>query len=127
MSRSFRTSKLPAVALLALILAVVYFLLDPAQYNFFPKCPFYAVTGYKCPGCGSQRAVHALLNLDFPGAFMANPLLVIAIPYIILGFLFDYTRLGERIPRVRKILYGKNAILIVLVIVIAYWILRNIG
>jgi hypothetical protein len=53
-------------------------------------------------------------------------LLVISIPYILGGFLFDYTDLSRRIPAVRKFLYGKTAIILVAILVIAYWILRNI-
>jgi hypothetical protein len=112
--------------MLLLGLGIIYYSLDPADYSIFPKCPFYWLTGYKCPGCGSQRAIHHLLNLDFRGAFTANPLLVISIPYIIGGFLFDYTNLSKRIPRIRKILYGKTAIIVLVVIVIGYWIIRNI-
>ncbi len=118
--------KPPLLLLLLLVLAVIYFALDPAGFSFFPKCPFYWLTGYKCPGCGSQRAVHDLLHLNFRGAFHENPLLVISIPYILGGFAFDYTNLSQRIPRVRKTLYGKTAIILVVIIVIAYWILRNI-
>ncbi len=118
--------KWPIIALVLLVLIILYYKLDPTGYSFFPKCPFYWLTGYKCPGCGSQRAVHDLLHLDFPGAFQQNPLLVISIPYIAGALLFDYTSLNQRFPRARKILYGKTAILIVFVVVIAYWILRNI-
>jgi len=121
-----QTIRVPVVALILLALALLYYSLDPAKYSFFPKCPFYWLTGYKCPGCGSQRVVHHLLNLDLKGAFDANPLLFIAIPYIIGGFLFDYTRLGNRIPRVRKFLYGRTAIIIVFIIVISFWIVRNL-
>jgi len=121
-----RIFKGPLIALIVLAVVIIYYSLDPANYNFFPKCPFHTLTGYKCPGCGSQRAIHDLLNLDLKGAFHANPLLVMAIPYILLGFIFDYTSLSNRIPRVRRFLYGKTAILIVLGIVIFYWIWRNI-
>ena len=121
----FRTFKWPLTALLILILAVIYYTLDPALNQFFPKCPFYWLTGYKCPGCGSQRAVHYILNGEIVPAFQANPLLVSAIPYIILGFAFDYTSLRTRYPALRKRLFGKTAILISIVIVMAYWILRN--
>jgi len=118
--------KWPLIALILLVITVIYYTLDPADYSFFPKCPFYWLTGYKCPGCGSQRAIHHLLHLDFPGAFKENPLLVISIPYIIGGFLFDYTKLNDTFPRTRKILYGKIAIKIVFIIVISFWIIRNI-
>jgi hypothetical protein len=118
--------KIPLISFLLLVLVLVYYSLDPTEYSIFPKCPFYWLTGYKCPGCGSQRAVHYLLHLDFRGAFYANPLLVMAIPYIIGAFLFDYTNLSNTFPRIRKVLYGKIAIIIVVIIVIAYWFIRNL-
>jgi hypothetical protein len=106
-------------------LAIVYFILDPSR-GLFPKCPFYWLTGYKCPGCGSQRAVHELLHLHFAAAFKENALLVTSIPYILLGFFFDYTNLGQLWPRVRKTLFGLHAIIVIAVIVISWWIFRNI-
>ena len=109
---------------LALLIAI-YYLVDPAGQKWFPKCPFYWLTGYKCPGCGSQRVVHHLLHFDLEGALRANALLVIALPYILLAFLFDYAGLKTRCPRARKILFGFNAILFLLVIVIGWWFLRN--
>ena len=126
MFRISRVFKWPLIALALLVLVVIYYWVDPADYDFFPKCPFYVITGYKCPGCGSQRAIHQLLNLDIGEAFRANPLLVVAIPYILLGFAFDYTSLKDKYPAVKRRLFGTAAIILVFVIVIAYWILRNI-
>ena len=37
------------------------------------QCPFYALTGVPCPGCGLTRAGLCLLQLDFAGAFALNP------------------------------------------------------
>ena len=68
-------------------IAVVYKYLDPSVVPIFPRCPFRLLTGYLCPGCGSQRAIHHLLNLDLPGAWRMNPLLVIALPYLLLGLI----------------------------------------
>lgn len=126
MFRISRVFKWPLIALALLVLVVIYYWVDPVDYDFFPKCPFYVITGYKCPGCGSQRAIHQLLNLNITEAFRANPLLVVAIPYILLGFAFDYTSLKDRFPVVKKHLFGPVAIVLVFIIVIAYWILRNI-
>jgi hypothetical protein len=39
-----------------------------------PPCPFHALTGLPCPGCGATRAVLALARGDIAGAFGWNPL-----------------------------------------------------
>ncbi|MFD0975553.1 DUF2752 domain-containing protein [Salinimicrobium gaetbulicola] len=111
--------------LLALI--VVYAVYDPSKNGFFPPCPFHSFTGLQCPGCGSQRAVHHLLNFDIISAVHQNALLVIAIPYVLLGLLFDWIlKPSEKVLKWRKILFGKNAILFVFSLVIFFWIFRNI-
>ncbi len=71
------------VGLAALVVAAsVYFTFDPSHSAWFPKCPFLVLTGYKCPGCGSQRAVHALLTGNLATAWHYNALLVVALPFI---------------------------------------------
>ena len=73
--------------------AVMYGLLDPARHALFPKCPFLMLTGgLRCPGCGSQRAVHALLHLEFKEAFLYNPMVVISIPFLVLLALAAITK-----------------------------------
>lgn len=115
------------VAVLLVAAVVVYAKFDPAGNRWFPKCPFRLATGYDCPGCGSQRAAHALLNLDIAAAFRHNALMVVAIPYVIVGAVFDVRRDGgERYRLWRKRLFGPTAVRIVLVAVIGFWILRNI-
>ena len=67
------------------VLGLIYWKFNPVQFDdFFPKCPFLWLTGLKCPGCGSQRAVHFLLNLDFQQAFHFQPLMVLSLPYLII-------------------------------------------
>jgi len=116
---------LPGLLFLVLMI-VIYYLFDPTGQKWFPKCPFYWLTGYKCPGCGSQRVIHDLLHFNLTAAFRENALLVIALPYILLAFLFDYAGLKTRWPYVRKVLFGFNAILVLLVIVFSWWVIRNI-
>lgn len=97
------------------------------QTNFFPQCPFHWLTGYDCPGCGSQRAIHDLLNLQFTKAFHQNALLMVSIPYLLLGFGFQSIKPStEKSLRWRKWLFGKTAIYCIVGIVVAFWILRNI-
>jgi hypothetical protein len=116
---------LPGLLFLVLMI-VIYYLFDSTGQKWFPKCPFYWLTGYKCPGCGSQRVIHDLLHFNLTAAFRENALLVIALPYILLAFLFDYAGLKTRWPYVRKVLFGFNAILVILVIVFSWWVIRNI-
>ncbi len=51
-------------------------------------CPFHAVTGLWCPGCGVTRMCLALLRLDIAGAWQANPVLLLLLP--LLGGLLGY-------------------------------------
>lgn len=66
-----------------ILAGVVYYTLNPTSSSLFPKCPFFVWTGWKCPGCGSQRAVHALLHGDVAAAWGYNALLVVSLPIII--------------------------------------------
>jgi hypothetical protein len=49
---------------------------DPASTWWFPSCPFYTLTGWLCPLCGSLRAVHAMLRGSPAAALTFNPLTV---------------------------------------------------
>ena len=114
-------------ALIFIALAVIYTLFDPATVNFFPSCPFHSMTGLLCPGCGSQRAVHHLLNLQFTAAFHQNALLIVSMPYVLTGFVID--RLPQPSPvisKYRQIFYGRNAIFLILFIIFSFWIIRNL-
>jgi len=109
-----------------IVLVVVYRNFNPAGNAYFPKCPSQLITGLKCPGCGSQRAVHHLLNFNLKEAFRMNALMVISIPYIITGFAFDLIPVNERMLKWRKRLFGEKAIYTILFIITIYTILRNI-
>ena len=57
----------------------------PARFPF-PRCPFLLLTGLYCPGCGSQRAVHALLHGQVARAAGLNLLAaVLSLPILALG------------------------------------------
>jgi hypothetical protein len=106
-------------------LGFAYKKFDPAKHSF-PACPFLKVTGYKCPGCGSQRAIHHLLNGDIKQAFYLNPLLILAIPYILVGWILDFSKLSGAGLKFRNTFYGQKAIMVVLIIIVGFWVGRNV-
>lgn len=69
-------------AIVALCLAVVY-RFAPGEGTFYPQCLFFQWTGWECPGCGSTRALHALLHLRLAEAVALNPLFTIAFPLLL--------------------------------------------
>lgn len=109
-----------------IFLGLIYFFIDPSIYHM-PRCPFYSLTGYQCPGCGSQRALHALLHLNIPTAFTYNPLMVISLPYVLLGFMLNFFNKNKPwVKWLRINLFGIYAIWGWIIIIFAFGIFRNI-
>ena len=108
-------------------MAFVYATFDPSLTNYFPACPFYSLSGLLCPGCGSQRALHHLLNLQIQAAYSYNPLLVLSLPYVLAGAVYDRIPINApQLEKIRQLFYGRKAILLVLIIIISFWIFRNL-
>jgi hypothetical protein len=123
---NFKTLSIVVGTLVVLALVPIYHYFPPETTPGFPRCPFRLVTGYQCPGCGSQRAIHHLLNLRVGKAFAANPLLVISLPYLLLGFFIEYTPWGTRLWGVHRLLYGRTAAWVAFFIVCSFWLGRNL-
>ena len=108
-----------------LLITGYYFFLNPyEQEYFFISCPFYKITGYQCSGCGSQRAFHEILHLNFREAFHQNALVLFGIPYFSLIFFTSFFQ--EKFAKLRQLLIGKKTILILFFIVILFGIFRNL-
>jgi hypothetical protein len=107
-------------------LSVVYYLFNPAKYGFFPRCPFYVLTGFDCPGCGSQRAIYCLLHGNLMDAINYNVLLVISIPFLLIHFFYKVKGLILRKDIRWGVIYHPLTPKIILVLVMVFWICRNI-
>ncbi len=119
--------KVTIIVLLSVVLVtalVVYFLFDPATTPF-PRCPFLMLTGWQCPGCGSQRAIHSLLHLDIAAAWRYNALLVLSIPYLLLLVVAEWGG-ARRESRLYRALNREWLIWSYFALVIAWWVARNI-
>lgn len=106
-------------------LLLLYAMVDPATTVWMPKCFIHVVTGWDCPGCGSQRAVHALLHGDFRGAFAANAFLVCLLPYLLL---LAYAELRKRHhPKLYRALCNPGVIAALMFLVVVWTVFRNIA
>lgn len=105
--------------------AAVLFLFDPSAYAFYPPCPFHALTGLWCPGCGTTRALHELLRGDFAAAFGLNPLMVLMLPYMGYSAL-SYASLGLRGRLLPEVLTSPVWAWLALGMIVSYWFLRNL-
>lgn len=107
------------IGIAVLSLLSLYFFFEPVQGSLFPECPFYAYTGLYCPGCGSQRATHDLLHLNILEAIDHNPLMMGVLFFAGTSFLISRSFYY-------KILYSPKTPWVLLIIVVVFWILRNL-
>lgn len=104
----------------------VYYFFNPSHYSLFPKCPFHSLTGFDCPGCGSQRAIHALLNADIAAACNFNILLVASIPFLFIHFAYRAVGIIQKRNLKWQVIYHPVAPRVIFAIVVIFWIARNI-
>jgi hypothetical protein len=100
------------------------FIFEPGKSGFFLVCPFYAITGLACPGCGTTRGLHHLLHGDVVTAFRFNPLMMLMLP-ILLYTLLRYTNAVMRDQPIRGNQLNAKYIWLLFFVIVAFWIGRN--
>ena len=107
------------------MMAIVYFSVNPENSVYMPKCIIKQLTGFDCPSCGVQRAVHAILHGDVVKAISYNPFFVIAVPYFLL-VLYATIFKNAFAQRMRRIVLHRYALYSYIILFFAWWIARNI-
>jgi hypothetical protein len=97
---------------------------DPNEPGHYPTCPFLALTGWFCPGCGSLRALHALTHGDLRTALARNPLMVLTVPVLVVWWAAWLVR--EVRHRPRHWAAPAWTIWALLVLVLAFAVARNL-
>lgn len=125
-SRRGRALLAPVGVLTGVAIGVTYVAaVDPGEPGHYPTCPFLWSTGLYCPGCGSMRMVHALTHGHLEEAFGRNPLAFLLLPVI--GYLwvrwFVHAVRGEPM---RSALVGPRAAWAFSVLLVVYWVARNL-
>lgn len=121
MSARFKIGMVAAAILAGL--AVVY-TFAPTEYGFYPRCLFHAATHWLCPGCGSTRALHALLHGDPRSAWHYNAMFTVLAPIGFGWFVFYCYQVmrQDRFPNVR---IPQGATIALAVMVLLFTIARN--
>lgn len=116
--------KISIVILLISVLSL-YLFLNPSEYDLFPKCPFYSFTGIYCAGCGSQRAIHQIVNGNIITGIQHNYLLVLV--FGVLSYKTIIYFLNKIYTKTFSDIFHKPiATKIILILVLLFWMLRNI-
>ena len=106
-------------------LTMLYFI-NPVNHTFSLKCPFKLITGLSCPGCGFQRALHALLHGKLLEAARYNLYLVYAGPYALALLIQNYFLTGRCQELVKSVLEHKYVVNFYIYSFIVWMIVRNI-
>lgn len=126
LAHTFRKHKNQIIFLVFFVLlAGLYFLVDPSESSYFPQCPLKVMTGYECAGCGVQRSFHELLHFGFLEAFKFNPLFVFAIIVFLMIFAFQFSKKEKLKLRIDRFIGGKAFIFGLLIIVFVFSWLKN--
>lgn len=90
-------------------------------------CMFTSVTGYACPGCGLQHAVHHLAHGRVADALAANLLAPLLIPLVVWAVASTLLPLFAR-GRFRPRAFNPHPALVFVLslVILAYGILRNL-
>ncbi|HVQ38797.1 MAG TPA: DUF2752 domain-containing protein [Pyrinomonadaceae bacterium] len=115
------------VALIWLTLAIgstYLFIFEPGKSGVFLVCPFFALTGFACPGCGSTRGLHQLLHGNVVAAFKFNPLMMVMLPFLLYA-LVRYTNAVLRGQRLKGNQLDAKYIWLLFFVVLSFWIVRN--
>jgi len=120
-----RRIKAAAVLFTAAVCIFTLYLLNPAEYTYYPTCYLYLITGKLCPGCGGMRGMHQLLHGNLWEALKFNLLLAAVVPIgaYYLSSEVSILLLNKPFPHLP---HSKPVFYVVISLVTVYWILRNV-
>lgn len=112
--------------LLSVTVVFVYYNYTPTDSKWFPHCLVKTLTGWSCPSCGVQRAIHSLLNGHWMEALSYNYFFVISIPYALLICVAYGLRMKNKTSKISDLFEHKLLAMIYVYSFLVWFIIRNI-
>lgn len=113
--------------IILVVLGIIYYNMDPTASNsFFPKCPMKFITGYNCPSCGIQRAIHCVLHGEFQKAIQYNLFLTISIPFAFIVIIASWYNFNHVFDGLNKLVCNRYVLITYIILYFSWWIIRNI-
>ncbi len=75
-----------------ILLCAVLYAYPPARTSLYPACPIRQFLGIDCPGCGTTRALAALLHGHLTEALRLNALFILLLSIALAGAIETYRR-----------------------------------
>lgn len=116
---------IPTATILAVGIAY-YYLADPATATWMPKCPWRLLTGTQCPGCGAQRALHALLHGHPLEALRHNYFFTVSLPLLAAAVVAEGFDRRQRLARLQAFVHHRYTLAAYVALTAAWWVGRNL-
>jgi hypothetical protein len=113
------------VVLSGIAVPVLLYRFPPEQYSFYPVCPVYRYLHIYCPGCGSTRALAALLHGRIIDAMHYNPLFVMLFPLLVAFGVMMYWKAAVK-NEIQWPQLPKPALTFLLAVVAVFAVARNL-
>jgi len=86
-------------------------------------CPFKALTGIPCPGCGMTRALISMAKGDFHAAFGYNPFSFFLVFMVVISVMPG--KQAEKLPSITPVVMN-YVFIVVLIAVLVFWFVTRL-
>lgn len=119
------------IPVILIVAGIFYFFADPERSVVMPKCVMKSLTGFQCPSCGGQRALHALLHGHPLQALSYNYFFILSVPLLLVAvYVFWKIKAPGPPSKLTLALYrfvtSRYTLTAYVVLFFLWWVVRNI-
>lgn len=107
-------------------LGLTFYFVNPSSSTHPVHCILRTITGFQCPACGMQRALHAMAHGHFAEALSYNYMFVLAVPYALMAVLATWYNVRHVFDGLQRIVYHRYTLKGYVIIILFWWVARNV-